>query len=406
MSEPRHSAAIAAPDKQNLRAPGVRGGIDVYAMAALTGGHFAVDLVSGSVPAMIPFLRERFHLSYALAAMLLLAVTLSSSLTQPLFGIYSDRRRALWLMPCGTLLAALGIGAAAVVPTFSLALALAVVGGLGMAAFHPEGAKCASYASGDRRASGMSLFGFGGNAGVALGALVTGQLVILLGARGGVLAMTPVLAAAFILAGLMPRFAGPARTTLAGAVGGGASDDQPKAMRSLAIVIALRSIPWYTLLAFTPLWLAALGHSKADGNRVLFVMLLAGAVGTPLIGLLADRLGLRRVLTITQMLITPLMVVFIYIGGLTGVFALMLLAVCVVGTFGVTTVLSQLYLPKHLGVAAGLSVGLNVGIGGLVAVGLGAIADAVDLKVALTVSAIPPLLGVLYCLRLPLPARP
>lgn len=60
-------------------------------MVALSGGHFAVDFASGSVPALIPFLRTRFHLGYALAAMLLLAVTLSSSLVQPAFGLRSDR---------------------------------------------------------------------------------------------------------------------------------------------------------------------------------------------------------------------------------------------------------------------------------------------------------------------------
>ena len=68
--------------------------------------------------------------------------------------------------------------------------------------------------------------------------------------------------------------------------------------------------------------------------------------------------------------------------------------VCVVGTFGVTMVLSQLYLPRHIGMASGLSVGLAMGIGGIAAVVLGAVADAVDLKTALTISAIAPALGV------------
>jgi FSR family fosmidomycin resistance protein-like MFS transporter len=59
-------------------------------MAALSGGHLAVDFASGSVPALIPFLTHRFRLSYALAG-LLLAATVSSSPVQPLFGFWSDR---------------------------------------------------------------------------------------------------------------------------------------------------------------------------------------------------------------------------------------------------------------------------------------------------------------------------
>jgi FSR family fosmidomycin resistance protein-like MFS transporter len=94
------------------------------------------------------------------------------------------------------------------------------------------------------------------------------------------------------------------------------------------------------------------------------------------------------------------------VGGVVGSLALMLVGVCVVGTFGVTMVLSQLYLPRHLGMASGLSVGLAIGVGGVAAVGLGAIADAVDLQTAFYVCAATPLAGVALSLLLPAPAAP
>jgi FSR family fosmidomycin resistance protein-like MFS transporter len=247
----------------------------------------------------------------------------------------------------------------------------------------------------------MSYFNIGGNTGYALGAFVTGLLVAALGLGGGLLAMVPVAAIAGLLVRLMPEFAklAPVRAERAETAG----EDDRRAMALLGSVIALRSIPWFTLLAFLPLWVVSLGHSKAYGNRLLFLMLLAGAFGTVLLGPVADRVGLRRTLVVTQALIPPLMLVFAYVGGLAGAAALMLLAMCVVGTFGVTMVLSQLYLPRHIGLASGISVGLAMGIGGVAAVGLGAVADAVDLRTALTISAIPPALGVVASLRLPRP---
>jgi FSR family fosmidomycin resistance protein-like MFS transporter len=379
----------------------MREGIDRRAMVALSGGHLAVDFASGSVPALIPFLTDRFNLNYALAGLLLLASTVSSSLVQPWFGLVSDRRGALWLIPGGTILAAVGVGMAAVVPVYGVVLFLVFAGGLGVAAFHPEGAKYAAYASGRKRASGMSYFNIGGNTGYALGAFATGLLVAGLGLRGGLLAMVPVAAVAGVLLRLMPDLAtlAPARAERAETGG----EDDRHAMALLGAVIALRSIPWFTLLAFLPLWVASLGHSKAYGNRLLFLMLLAGALGTLLLGPVADRIGLRKTLVVTQSLIPLMMLVFIYVGGLPGAAALMVLAMCVVGTFGVTMVLSQLYLPRHIGMASGISVGLAMGIGGVAAVGLGAVADAVDLKAALTISAIPPVLGVVASLRLPRP---
>jgi FSR family fosmidomycin resistance protein-like MFS transporter len=374
-------------------------------MVALSGGHLAVDFASGSVPALIPFLTERFHLSYALAGALLLAATISSSLVQPLFGLWSDRRGALWLIPGGAALAAVGVGAAAVSPLYPLVLVLVFAGGLGVAAFHPEGAKFAAYASGDKRASGMSYFNVGGNTGYALGAFATGQLVVWLGLVGGLLAMIPVLGASVLLGRAVPRLA---RLTVGSGPGGaaGRGSEQRRAMAWLGVVIALRSIPWFTLLAFVPLWVVAHGHSKSTGNELLVLMLLAGALGTLALGPVADRIGLRRTLVLTQAAIAPLMLVFVYLGGPAGILALMLVGVCVVGTFGVTMVLSQLYLPRHVGLASGLSVGLAMGIGGVAAVALGAVADAANLRTAILVSAVAPAIGVLCCLRLPAPVGP
>jgi MFS transporter, FSR family, fosmidomycin resistance protein len=380
----------------------VRDGIDRRAMVALSGGHLAVDFASGSVPALIPFLTDRFHLGYALAGMLLLAATASSSLVQPLFGLWSDRQGALWLIPGGTILAAVGVGLAAVSPAYPLVLVLVLVGGLGVAAFHPEGAKFAAYASGRKRASGMSYFNIGGNTGYALGAFVTGVLVAALGLGGGLLAMAPVAVTAAGLLWFAPRLAEltPAPRTGVDARG----EDDRHAMMLLGVVIALRSVAWFTLLAFVPLWTESLGHSKAYGNRLLFLMLLAGALGTLALGPVADRVGLRRTLVVTQVLIPPLMLTFVYLGGTAGAVALMLVGMCVVGTFGVTMVLSQLYLPRHIGMASGLSVGLAMGIGGVAAVVLGGVADVVDLRLALTISAVAPAFGVLVSMRLPRPA--
>jgi FSR family fosmidomycin resistance protein-like MFS transporter len=372
-------------------------------MVALSGGHFAADFASGSVPALIPFLTDKFHLGYALAALLLLAATVSSALVQPLFGLLSDRRGALWLIPGGVVLAALGVGGAAVSPVYPLVLVLVFAGGLGVAAFHPEGAKFAAYASGRKRASGMSYFNIGGNSGYALGAFATSQLVVWLGLVGGLLAMAPVVLVAGALVRMAPHLAGLKRET-----GGEASrvgDDRRSAMALLATVIALRSVTWFTLLAFVPLWIVSRGHTKADGGRVLFLMLLAGALGTLVLGAVADRIGLRRTLAVTQSAIAPLVLVFVYVGGVPGTIALMLVGVCTVGSFGVTMVLSQLYLPRHVGMASGLSVGLAMGIGGTAAVVLGAVADSIDLRTALTIAAAAPALGVGFCLRLPSPSR-
>ena len=380
-----------------------RDAIDRKGMAVLSGGHCATDFASGSVPALLPFFTDKFDLSYTLTASVMLVVLVSSSLIQPLFGLWSDRRGALWLLPGGVALAGAGVGLAAWAPSYGLVITFVFVAGIGIAAFHPEGAKLAVYVSGRKRASGMSLFNIGGNTGYALGPIVVTPFVLWLGVGpGGLVASLPVLAFAVVILAALPYLAQHQPAPGIDARAGEGRDDV-RAMLLLTAVIGLRSVAWFGLLTFVPLWLVSLGHSKADGNHLLSLMLLAGAAGTLLLGPLADRFGLRRTLVVTQALLAPAILVFVFVGGVAGAVALVLVGMCVVGTFGVTMVLSQLYLPRHVGMASGLAVGLSMGLGGLAALALGAVADAVDLKTALVSCALAPLLGVVLCLFLPAP---
>jgi FSR family fosmidomycin resistance protein-like MFS transporter len=78
-----------------------------------------------------------------------------------------------------------------------------------------------------------------------------------------------------------------------------------------------------------------------------------------------------------------------------------LIGACVVGTFGVTMVMGQEYLPSHLGTASGLVIGLSVGLGGVAAVVLGLLADATSLRAALLVAAAAPMVAIALAAKLP-----
>jgi FSR family fosmidomycin resistance protein-like MFS transporter len=377
----------------------VRAELDKRAMAALSAGHGATDFANGALPALLPFFVDRFSLSYTLAAALILASAASSSLIQPLFGAWSDRRGALWLLPTGVAVAGIGIALAAAAPSYWLVCVLVVVSGLGVAAYHPEGSKFAAYASGRKRASGMSLFSVGGNLGFALGPTVTTPLVLAFGLTGGLLLALPCLAVAALLVGVTRYLASfaPDSGTQASASG----VDRPGALVLLLAVIAFRSVAWFGLVTFVPLWEVSQGHSKAYGSHLLSLMLLAGGLGTLAAGPIADRIGRRPVLVVSMLAVCPLTLVYIMVGGVPGAVALALVGVCVIGTFGVTMVMSQEYLPRRIGMASGLSIGLSIGLGGIAAVGLGAVADSVDLQTAMYAAAAAAVPGFVLATLLP-----
>ncbi|MDQ3867036.1 MAG: MFS transporter [Actinomycetota bacterium] len=382
-------------------------GVHRKAMLALSSGHLATDLAQGSLPAILPFLVDKFDLTYTLAAALVLAGTISSSIIQPAFGLWSDARGALWLLPAGVALSGIGMAAACLAPHYPLVVLCVLAAGLGVAAYHPEGSKFASYVSGGRRASGMAYFSVGGNVGFALGPLVASFAILTLGLGldGGVLIALPGLVVAAALLFALPRLAtfAPSDETLAETRGARGSTG---GLALLLVVVGLRSVAHMGLFTFVPLYEIARGNSAGYGTRLLAFFLLAGAVGTLAGGRLADRFGRRSILVASFALATPLILVYALAGGLLGAIALVLSGAAVIGTFGVSLVMSQEYMPGRVGMASGLSIGMAIGLGGIAALSLGTVADAVDIDAAVVATAAGPALALLVAMMLPpAPAR-
>jgi len=355
--------------------------LDRRGMAVVSCGHALTDTCQGAVPALLPFLIAAHGWSYAAASALVLAATVSSSVIQPLFGLAADKRSMSWLMPVGVLVAGVGVGLAAVAGSYPLTFAAVTVSGLGVAAFHPEGSRFANYLSGSKRASGMSLFSVGGNAGFAMGPALTTPLVALFGLEGALLLIVPVGAGALLLATELPRR--PARCRL-------------------GVVITARTFAFFGLVTFVPLYfIGELGTSKAEGNLALFVMLAGGATGTLLGGPLADRIG-RRPVIIAGMTTLPVLVsILVLLPALPATLVLFFVGMAVVASFSVTVVLGQEYLPNRIGLASGITLGLAIGLGGLGAPVLGLVADADGLTTTMYVIAALPLLGLVFALTLP-----
>jgi len=369
----------------------VLAGIDRKAMATISSGHLATDLSQGALPALLPYLKTEFDLSYTMAAALVLASTLASSIIQPLFGFWSDARGALWLLPAGVVLSGVGMGLATVAPSYPLVALAVFVSGVGVAAFHPEGSKLASFVSGRKRASGMAFFSIGGNIGFAFGPLVAAGLILAFGLRGGLLLVVPGAIVAGILVAFLPYLAGFVPESHAG----GRQTRQPSQSRGMALLLAvvgLRSLAHMGLFAFVPLWEVHKGSSETHGTLLLSLFLLSGAVGTIFGGPLADRFGLKPVLLWSFAASVPLILVYVLVGGVPGAITLGLAGAVVIGTFGLTIVMGQEYMPSRVAMASGLSIGLAIGLGGVAATSLGAVADAVDLRTALLLTVVGPAL--------------
>jgi MFS transporter, FSR family, fosmidomycin resistance protein len=372
-------------------------------MSVLSAGHLFTDLNQGAVAALLPFLVAERGLSLAAAGTLVLAATVSSSVVQPLFGIFSDNRPLPALMPLGVLSAGVGMSLAGVAPGYPLILLCVVLSGIGVAAFHPEAARFANYVSGSRRARGMSFFSVGGNAGFALGPALTTPLVLAFGLPGTLFLALPAAVMATVLFLEIPRMMGfkPDEVESQGTEPLSAPEHWGPFVR-MVMIVTVRSFVYFGLVAFVASYYErVLGTSPAFGNAALTVMLAAGAVGTLLMGPLADRFGRRVVLGASMLLLPPLIYGFTLSGPVFGIALLALVGAVTVGTFGVTVVMGQEYLPGRIGLAAGITMGFSIGLGGLGAPVLGLLADNAGLSLTMLVIAALPVIGLIFALTLP-----
>ena len=378
-------------------------GVDRRAMAGLSAGHLFTDLNQGAVAALVPFLTAERGISLAAAGALVFAATVSSSIVQPLFGIFSDRRPIPALMPLGVLLAGCGMALVGVAPSYPLILLCVVASGIGVAAFHPEAARFANYVSGTGRARGMSFFSVGGNAGFALGPVLTTPLVLLFGLPGALFLALPAVAMAAVLFHELPRMLSFTPETVEGEEGeeNAAPEHWGPFARMIGVVI-VRSFVYFGLVAFVASYYErVLGVSPAVGNTALTLMLFGGAAGTLMMGPLADRFGRRTVLGASMLALPPLIFCFTLVGPFVGMALLVLVGAATVGTFGITVVMGQEYLPGRIGLAAGLTMGLSIGLGGIGAPLLGLAADSKGLSFTMLVIALLPVLGLSLALTLP-----
>jgi len=361
--------------------------IDRRAIVPFSFAHGCADLCQGAVPALLPSLIAHRGLDLASATALVTAATIASSIVQPLFGIWSDRLDFPLLAPLGVVIAGLGLGVVGLTHSYAaLAIALAI-SGLGVALFHPEAARMAGRA-GRGTARGMSYFSVGGNVGFAVGPLA---VLLSVGVFG--LGASPALAIPGLVAGaVLVRALRGQRAEAADErhrPHPHAAAPQPEhwgPFTRLTGAAVTRTVAFFALQAFVPTYLIdQKGTSTTVATIALTTMLAAGAAGTLVGSRCADRWGRRLVLVWAMLPLTALLALLPEL-GLAGCFvALAAIGFLDDAPFATTVVIGQAYLPGRPGLASGITLGLAIGLGGLIAAGLGLLADATSITTALLI---------------------
>ncbi len=376
----------------------------------LSLGHMVVDIYQGALPAVLPFIKENLDLSYTITGVILIVANIASSIVQPLFGYLSDKREKAFLLPLGVLLAGAGFSLLPSTQNYFLILLFVAVSGLGVASYHPEGFKTARFFTGEKMATGMSVFSVGGNAGMALGPILALLIVNLHGFESLTWMFLPSLAFTVIIIVFRKAIAIPKT----GEAGGSQKRPFPLhgARRALIIIISVIIMRTWThvgIMSYIPFYyINFLKGDPVEAGKIVSLFLLGGAFGTLAGAPLADRWGHRLWLRFS-MIGSALLFPLIFLSQGYALFVVVtLLGMILISTFTVTVVMGQSLLPGNLGVVSGLLVGFAIGAGGIGVTLLGVVADHFGVPFALKCIGGLPFLGFLFSLMLkyPLHSRP
>ncbi len=353
------------------------GKFNFRALLLLSCGHLAVDTFQGALPAVLPFLKDNLGLSYTLAGLIIIVANISSSVIQPFFGKLADRKDTYMLLPLGAFLAGAGFCALPLARNFLLVMLFSALSGLGISAFHPAAFKTARFFTGERPATGMSVFSVGGNAGMALGPFLAISLIHYRGFSA--LGWMGVITILFVSSVLILRHTLDVPARGAGASPGGAASGPGAARLALLVIVCiiiLRTWTMYCLMTYVPFYhINFLRGNPIFAAKLVSLFLVGGAAGTLLGAPLADRLGHRFWLRVSMLGDTLLFPLILRARG-PALFAIVILfGFMLVSTFPVTIVMGQNLFPQSTGVASGFMSGFAIGTGGIGVTALGVVAD-------------------------------
>jgi FSR family fosmidomycin resistance protein-like MFS transporter len=359
-------------------------------------GHVWVDTSQGILPVVLVKLKELFSLNYFQVGLVMMVLNLTSSVIQPVFGYVSDHLRTGWFVPVGILWTALAMGLVGWAPSYPVVVLLVGFAGLGTAAFHPRAMMAVYLISGSRRGLGAAIFTTGGNVGFALGPVVGSLLVLGLGMHATLGLLIPGLLL-FLLISFYPgdflkREAVPQEASQ-GDINEKSYSIPWISLIAVCLIVTLRSWVYLSFITYLPMFLQTQGVHLKTGSLMLTLFLVGGAAAGLYGGHLSDRVGRRGVIWVSHLIYPVLASLMILSKGPSQWIMALTSGAALLASFSVTIVLAQELLPRHLGLASGLILGLGFGTGGLGTALTGHLADSLGLTNAVWILAFVPLLG-------------
>lgn len=375
----------------------------VYSMLVICSiSHFLNDMIQSIIPSIYPMVKDKFGFTFAQIGLITLVFQLTSSILQPVTGLYADRHPRPYALSVGMCFTLIGLLLLAFANNFVLILLAVSVVGLGSSVFHPTASRVAQMASGGRKSLAQSIFQVGGNGGSAIGPLLAAAIVLPFGQWAISWFALAALAAALIMLRLGKWYKlrmqyivnHPQRQPLLN------TDISRRAKYGALLILVLLIFSKYFYTAcitsyFTFFLIEKFGMSVQASQLCLFVFLAAFAIGTVAGGLFGDRFGRKYVIWFSILGAAPFALVMPYCGLVLTLVCAFMAGLVIASAFSSIVVYATDLMPEKTGMISGVFFGLMFGLGGLGSAFFGWLADKTDIEFIFRVSAFLPLMGMI-----------
>lgn len=376
-------------------------------------GHLVTDLQGGALPIVLPHLKEIFALSYSQLAAIVLTQNITSSVIQPLFGYLTDKKSLPQLLPYCAALAGAGFAAVGWVSSYEFLLLAVIFIGIASATYHPQASKTVNFLSTKAaKAKNMGLFSLGGNAGMAFGSLGMAFLISLPGGlHNTIYFLLPGLVVFGLMLKCMPAYiqVNQAYNNLRQAAEVKHADNNIPylGLLFLLLFIFLRSTIHTGLSTYLPLFFMKFRSCDSSfASMLVSGFLLGGVAGTYIGAVLSDRLGARKIILGSIVCSIPaIWLINLAVSPVTALAAVIMAGFAIIGSFATTIILAQSLLPNNVGMAAGLTIGFSVGMGGFGVTLLGILADNWGLPLVMQLITWLPVAAAIIAVWIPIPAE-
>jgi len=354
--------------------------------------HLILEAGFNFLPVTYALLIPKLGLSYGQIGTMVLLMTFTGSLTQPLFGWLSDRGDPRLIVVASVVWGGGLMGLVGFMPSYGWLVALVVLAAVGSAAFHPPAAALAARTEAANRGRAMSLFSVGGNLGAAVSPLLVG-LALSVGGLGATAVLMPLSLLTGLLLARRLRGVAPSRPRAAADDRIGAPVGSAAALATIIVVVGARSYFQQALMTYLPEWLRGNGQSLALAGAALTLFMVAVSIGSLFGGALSDRFGRLPVIAVSLVVMTAGHWLLLSTVGVPQMAAVLLVGLMIGASFPVTIVLAQEAWPGSVGFASALVMGIGWLPAGLGAWVVGRIADGSTLTDGLHSLAFAPLVG-------------